>query len=92
LRIKCRPASWEFDSLSEYCTRYRSRRYFPKSLDHRGRGNDVVKVLILSIKSATAILTSVLVAFEDVMPGKFNFFFRKTIKDQQDNPGHANLE
>ena len=27
------------------------------------------------------------------MPGKFNFFFRKTIKDhQQDNPGHANLK
>ena len=55
--------------------------------------SDVVKVQILSIKNASAILTSVLVAFKDVMPGKFNFLFRKTIKDdQQNNPGHADLE
>ena len=56
-------------------------------------GNHVVKIQILAIKNASAILTSVLVALENIMPGKFNFLFRKTIKDdQQDNPGHADLE
>src|SRR5437016_9142277 len=33
--------------------------------------NHVVKVQILSIKNTSAILTRVLVAFEDVVPGKF---------------------
>ena len=55
--------------------------------------SDVVKVQILSIKNASAILAGVLIAFEDVVPGEFNFFFRKTIKNhQEDNPGHADLE
>jgi hypothetical protein len=53
----------------------------------------VIQVKVLPVKDFAAILTRILVAFKDVMPGELYFLFRlPIIHEEQDDPGHANSE
>ena len=46
---------------------------------------DVVEVQIRPLKNSAAILAGVLVALENVVPGKLHFLFRQPIEEQQDD-------
>jgi len=55
--------------------------------------NDVVEIEVLSVASASAVLTSILVAFEDIMPGELHLFLRHVFVNQEQNhPGNANTK
>jgi hypothetical protein len=54
--------------------------------------HDVVQIEIGSLKEVAAILTSVLVAFENIVSSEFNFLLRQPIEKQKDNhPRNTNL-
>ena len=56
------------------------------------RGN-VVQIQILSFKNLSAILAGIVVAFENIMSGKFDLLLRKAIEEEQQNdPRHADFE
>ena len=56
------------------------------------RGN-VVQIQILSFKNLSAILAGIVVAFENIMSGKFDLLLRKAIEEEQQNdPRHTDFE
>jgi hypothetical protein len=55
--------------------------------------DDVIQIQIFPIENLTAILAGIFIAFKDVVPGEFDFFFRlPVIHEEQDDPGYANAE
>ena len=56
-------------------------------------GDDVVQVQILAVENVTAILASVAISLEDVVPGEFDFLLGQAIENhQQDDARNANSE
>ena len=54
---------------------------------------NMIKVQLLPLKKLTAILTSVPVPLEDIVPGELYFFLRQSLEQQQhDNPWNANAD
>ena len=52
----------------------------------------VIEIQFAAIENVAAILAGVLVALEDVVPGKLHFLLRQTIEEQQhDDARHPNL-
>jgi hypothetical protein len=55
--------------------------------------DNVVEIQIFPVEHVTAVLTGILIAFKDVMPGKFNLFFRHpVVHEEQNNPRDADTE
>jgi len=55
--------------------------------------DDMVEVQVLPIKLAAAVLAGVLVALEDVVPGKLHFLLGDAIEEhQQDHPGNPDAK
>ena len=53
----------------------------------------MVQIEVLAFEAATAVLASVAVALENVVPGKLYLFLRHPVEDHQKNdPGNANLK
>jgi hypothetical protein len=66
---------------------------FPSGRSAPVTRNNVVEIQIFPVEHVTAVLTGVLIAFEDVMPGEFNLFFRHpVIHEEQNNPRDADAE
>jgi len=66
---------------------------FPGGLAAAIAWNNVVEIEVLAIEFDPAVLAGVVIAFEDVVPGKFDFLLRHAIKEEkQDDLGHAYLE
>jgi len=65
---------------------------FPRRSPSAIAWNYVVQVQIVSIEQMAAILTGVLVALENIVPGEFHFFFRQPIEHQKhDHPRNPDL-
>jgi hypothetical protein len=55
--------------------------------------HNMIEIEIFAIEHLAAVLAFILISFENVMPGKLHFLFRKTIEDnQQNNPWHTDLK
>ena len=53
----------------------------------------MVQIEITPVEGFAAVLTRVLVSFEDVVSGEFDFFLRKSVKNSQQNHSrNPNLE
>ena len=53
---------------------------------------DVIQIQLAAIENLSAILTGVLVALENIVPGKFHFLLRQPIEQQKnDHARHADL-
>ncbi len=66
---------------------------FPRGGAAAVAGHDVVEVQILAVEDAAAVLAGVLVAFEDVMPGKFDFLLgQAVIHEEEDDARDADAE
>jgi hypothetical protein len=53
----------------------------------------VIQIEIFAVERAAAVLARVLVPLEDVVPGKFDFLFRKPVEyDQQNHARDANAK
>jgi hypothetical protein len=64
---------------------------FPGGLATTVSRKNMIKVQLLPLKNLTAILTSVPVPLEHVVPGELYFFLRQSLEQQQhDNPWNAN--
>lgn len=66
---------------------------FPRGRPSAIARDNVIEVQIVSIEIMSAVLAGVLVAFENVMPGKFHFLFREPIeKEEDDHPRDPDFE
>ncbi len=66
---------------------------FPAHLATAVTGHHMIEVQHLSGEDLAAILTSVLVAVENIIPSKFDLFFRKTIiEEKHDHTRHPHFE
>ena len=55
--------------------------------------HDMIQIELAPIEQLPAILTGVLVTFEDIVPGKLYLFFREPIEDKQhDHPRNPDFE
>jgi hypothetical protein len=45
----------------------------------------MIQIQVLAVTSLATVLASVLVALENVVPGKFDFLLRQMVIDQQQN-------
>ena len=70
----------------------RANHIFPRRRSTSFARHDMIEIQVVALKNLATILTSVLVALENVVPRELHFLFRETIeKEQHDHPRHANL-
>ncbi len=71
----------------------RANHVFPSRGTAPVAWHDVIQIKLAPIEAVAAVLTSVLVSLEHIMPREFYFLLRKPIKDQQhDHAGNSDLE
>jgi hypothetical protein len=71
----------------------RAHHVFPSGCPSAVARHHVIEIQVAPIKYLAAVLAGILVAFENVVPGKLNLLFRKPIENQEyDNAWNANLE
>jgi len=71
----------------------RTNHVFPSCRPSAIARDDVIQIEVAPVKHLAAILAGVLVALENVVPGKLYFLFRQPIENQQYNhPRDTNLE
>ena len=72
-------------SLSRITRNAGANNVFPSGQSTFIARNDVVEVKIFAIKDFAAVLAGVFVALEDVMPGKFDLFFRHAVEHHEND-------
>ena len=83
---------WKTVPFSRVTRDARANHIFPGGQPSSIARHDVVKIEIRPLEKVAAILTSILVAFENIVPGEFYFLLRQTIEEQKDNhPRNTNL-
>ena len=70
----------------------RANHVFPRRCPAAIARHHMIEIQIVAIEKMSAVLAGILIAFENVMPRKLYFLFRKPIKKQQDDDAwDANL-
>ena len=71
----------------------RANNVLPGGLTAAISRQDMIEVEIIAVENLPAILAGVLVPLKDVMSRKFHLFFRKPVKNKQnDHPGDSNVK
>jgi oligopeptide transport system substrate-binding protein len=66
---------------------------FPRGRSATVARHDVIQIQILSFVSLSAVLTSIAVPLENIVPGELDLLLREAVKhDQQNDARHANFE
>src|SRR5881227_3593511 len=102
-----RPPFWPFGSTDQAHVRFtrqpiafarvarnaRANHILPRCCSTAVARHDVIEIELAAVKNLAAVLAGVLVALEDVVPGKFHFLLWKPIENQKHNhPRDTNLK
>ena len=80
-------------SLSRIAGDARANDVLPRRVPSTIARHDVIEVELAAVENLAAVLTSVLIALENVVTSKFHFLLRKPIENQEhDYPRDTNLE
>lgn len=83
----------EFISLTRVAWDAGADDIFPSGLTAAIAGEDMVDIETATVEDGSAVLAGVLIAFEDIVPGEFDLFFRQAIKETEDDDARdTNLE
>ena len=66
---------------------------FPGRLTLQVAGNDVIEIELSAVENVAAVLAGIFIPLENIVPRKFDFLFRQTVKEEKhDHPGNANSQ